>query len=1025
MQKKTSIPLYGILFLSAVLSCLVVQAQTGTVKGSVKNESGEALVQATLLVQGKNKNAITNESGIYTLVLAPGTYTIVASYTGQKTGEQKVTVTTGQETTADFILVTATDMTEVLVIGSRSPLRVSTETAVPVDIINVSALATSAPQANLTQILNYVAPSFTSNASTVADGTDHIDPAQLRGLGPDQVLVLLNGKRRHTSSLVNINGTPGRGSVGTDLNAIPAFAIERIEVLRDGASAQYGSDAIAGVINVVMKKNIGKFTAAIYGGGFLSKGSNDFRGGMDGKQVQVDLNYGIGIGKKGGVINLTGSFTTREDTRRATDFNGALFNIYNAVEARALVGGVNLSSLFKNITNTPNTAQIISAIKQYAPQVTYLTAAQQTAIQNATTLAEYRTSSNAAFLGTDVTNNELLYRGKERRNFNMRIGQSKLTSGQLFMNTVVPINDKASFYTFGGYGIRSGNAAGFYRRPIQNRTLTELYPNGFLPQIGSDITDASLAVGIRGKLGGWNYDISNTFGNNQFKYTIKNTSNATLGISSPLEFNAGKLGFTQNTANLDLSKAFGLLEGFNLAFGAEFRTESFKITSGDENSYERYDINGVPATPTSPANTLPTDFFASTRPGGAQVFPGFRKENAINKNRQSVAGYVDVELNPVKAWLLNAALRYENYSDFGSTFNYKFATRYTIGKGLNVRGAIATGFRAPSLQQKYFNSTATQFLGGVPFEVGTFTNESKAANLLGIPNLKQETANSYSAGFTYKIPHTTLTITVDGYLIKIKDRIILTGQFARPGGTPTGDLLILQQAFDQAGATSATFFTNAINTESKGIDFILTNRFKFTNFSLKTDLAGTVSKTNKTGGIIASPLLASTGNLNNYFNEASRIYLESAVPRTKLALINTLTTGKFELFLRHTFFGEVTDPNTADVNADGFVEGAFINSQFIAVEHPVWGARTITDFSIGYTINPMLKVTVGANNIFDIYPDKNLKIQTAATPLVGGGYGTPGNIDLSNANQFEYSRNTSQFGFNGRFVFARLSLSFK
>ena len=1020
MHKKTSIPLYCILFFFLLLSGLVVQAQTGTVKGSVKNESGDALVQATLLVQGKNKNAITNESGNYELVLVPGTYTISASYTGQKATEQTVTVTAGQVTTINFILVTSTDMTEVLVIGSRSPLRVSTETAVPVDIINVSALAASAPQANLTQILNYVAPSFTSNASTVADGTDHIDPAQLRGLGPDQVLVLLNGKRRHTSSLVNINGTPGRGSVGTDLNAIPVFAIDRIEVLRDGASAQYGSDAIAGVINVVMKKNIRKFTAAVYGGGFLGKGSNDFRGGMDGKQVQIDLNYGIGIGKKGGVINLTGSFTTREDTRRATDFNGTLFNIYNAVEARALKGGVNLSSLFKNINNTPNTAQIISTIKQFAPQVTYLTTAQQNSIQAANTIAAMQ-----GILGADVTNNELLYRGKERRDFNMRIGQSKLTSGQLFMNTVVPINDKASFYTFGGYGIRSGNAAGFYRRANQNRTLTELYPNGFLPQIGSNITDASLAAGVRGKLAGWNYDISNTFGNNQFKYTIKNTSNATMGISSPLEFNAGKLGFTQNTANLDLSKGFGFLEGFNLAFGAEFRIENFKITSGDENSYERYDINGVPASPTSPANTLPTDFFGSGRPGGAQVFPGFRKENALSKNRQSVAGYVDVELNPVKAWLLNAALRYENYSDFGSTFNYKFATRYTVGRGLNIRGAVATGFRAPSLQQKYFNSTATQFLGGVPFEVGTFNNEHKAAKLLGIPNLKEETANSYSAGFTYNIPHTTLTVTVDGYLIKIKDRIILTGQFARPAGTPTGDQLLLQQAFDQAGATSATFFTNAINTQSKGIDFIVTNRFKFSNFSLKTDLAGTVSKTNKTGGIIASPLLASTNNLNNYFNEASRIYLESAVPRTKLALINTLTTGKFEVFLRQTFFGEVTDPNTADVNANGFVEGAFINNQFIAVEHPVWGARTITDFSVGYTINRMLTVTVGANNIFDIYPDKNLKIQTAANPLVAGGYGTPGTIDLSNANQFEFSRNTSQFGFNGRFVFARLSLSFK
>lgn len=1020
MQKKTSISRYCILIFFLSFFSFSLQAQTGTVKGTVKNETGDALVNATLEVRGKNKSTFTGESGNYELVLAPGTYTIIASYTGQKSGEQTVTITAGQVTTINFMLAASNDMAEVMVIGSRSPARVATETAVPVDIINVSALAIAAPQANLTQILNYVAPSFTSNTSTVADGTDHIDPAQLRGLGPDQVLVLLNGKRRHTSSLVNINGTPGRGSVGTDLNAIPSFAIERIEVLRDGASAQYGSDAIAGVINVVMKKNINKFTAAVYGGGFASKGANDFRGGMDGKQVQVDMNYGIGIGKKGGVINLTGSFTSREDTRRATDFNGSLFNIYNAVEARALKGGVNLSSLFKNINNTPNTAQIISTIKQYAPQVTYLTTAQQNSIQAANTIAALQ-----GILGADVTNNELLYRGMVRRDFNMRVGQSELSSGQLFMNTVIPISNKASFYTFGGYGLRSGNAAGFYRRANQNRTLTELYPNGFLPQIGSKIADASLAAGVRGKLAGWNYDLSNTFGNNQFKYTIKNTSNATLGISSPREFNAGKLGFSQNTANLDLSKGFDLLEGFNLAFGAELRVENFKITPGDENSYERYDISGVPATPTSPASTLPTDFFGATRPGGAQVFPGFRKENAINKSRNSVAGYVDVELNPVKAWLLNAALRFENYSDFGSTFNYKFATRYSVGGGLNVRGAIATGFRAPSLQQKYFNSTATQFLGGVPFEVGTFTNESKAAKLLGIPNLKEETANSYSAGFTYKIPNTTLTLTVDGYLIKIKDRIILTGQFARPGGTPTGDLLTLQQAFDQAGATSATFFTNAINTQSKGIDFIVTNRFTFSNFSLKTDLAGTISKTNKTGGIIASPLLAATNNLNNYFNEASRIYLESAVPRTKLALINTLTTGKFEVFLRQTFFGETTDPNTADVNADGIVEGANINGQFIAVEHPVWGSRTITDFSVGYTVNRMLRVTVGANNIFDIYPDKNLKMQTAANPLAAGGYGTPGTIDLSNNNQFEFSRNVSQFGFNGRFVFARLSFSFK
>jgi iron complex outermembrane recepter protein len=1030
---------FFLLFCITTFSLLAAQSQTGIVKGIVKDDKGNALSSATVQVLAKNKVTLTNELGNYELALPPGNYTLVVSYTGQTISQQKITITAGETVTTNFTLSPASELAVIQVIGTRSLKRVSTETPVPVDILNINDLNKSVPQANLTQILNYVAPSFTSNTTTVADGTDHIDPAQLRGLGPDQVLVLLNGKRRHTSSLVNVNGTPGRGSVGTDLNAIPSFAIERIEVLRDGASAQYGSDAIAGVINVVMKKNINKLTAAVYGGANVSKGANDFRGGADGKQVQVDLNYGIGIGKKGGVINVTGSLTARQDTRRATDFNGTIFNAYNAIEARALNAGVNLSALFSNINNTPNRAQIISTIKQYAPQVSYFTAAQQTKIQNALTIKDLQ--DTLRFIG-NVTNNELAYRGLERKDFNMRIGQSKLTSGQLYMNTQIPINIDHTFYTFGGFGIRKGNAAGFYRRPNQNRTVTEIYPNGFLPEIASAITDASLAVGVKGKIFyTWNYDLSNTYGQNQFKYTVENTANATQGIKSAQTFNAGKLGFTQNTANLDLSKGFDVLEGLNLALGAEFRAERYKITEGDQNSYERFDINGNAATATTPDTLLPTDFFNSSRPAGAQVFPGFRPGNAINKKRNNVAAYVDIELNPVKAWLLNGAVRFENYSDFGSTFNYKLATRLTVTKGLNLRGAVATGFRAPSLQQKYFNATATQFLGGLPFEVGTFANESPVSDSLGIPKLKQEDSYSYSAGFTYKIPNSNITITIDAYLITIKNRIILTGQFARPDGVQTGSLLLLQQKFDSVNATAATFFTNAINTESRGIDFIVSNKFKFDNFSLKTDLAGTVSKTNKIGDIKASPLLAATGNLNNYFNEASRIYLESAVPRTKLALINTLTAGKFEVFMRQTFFGSVIDPNTTDVNGDGIISGDYVNGYLIATEHPKWEARTVTDFSVGYELNKRLRVTVGANNIFDLYPDKNLKTQTISllpnnagtayvapannsNPLIGT---TPSSsiVDLSNNNQFEFSRNVSQFGFNGRFVFARLNLALK
>ena len=1012
--------------LFAVAGINTVVAQNGTVQGIVKDADGNALAGASVVAvsSAKKSSTVAAADGNFSLSLPAGNYSLTTSFAGKTTDVKQIQIVAGETVTENFSLANGSDLVGIVVLGSRSLRRVNTETAVPVDVLNISDLTRAAPQTNLNQILNYVAPSFTSNTQTVADGTDHIDPAQLRGLGPDQVLVLLNGKRRHSSSLVNVNGTPGRGSVGTDLNAIPAFAIERIEVLRDGAAAQYGSDAIAGVINVVMKKNINKFTSSITVGGNASKGANDHRGGIDGKQVQVDLNYGVGLGKKGGVVNFTGSFVTREDTRRATDFNGQIFNAYNAVERRAAIGGVNLSSLFSNINNTPNTAQILSAIKTYAPNVSYFTSAQQTNIQNATTISAMQSALSAITdANTNVTNNELAFRGLERRDFNMRIGQSKLSGGQLFMNASMPINATHTFYSFGGYGIRDGNSAGFYRRPVQNRTLTELYPNGFLPEIGSYITDASLAVGVKGKLGTWNYDISNTYGQNQFKYTIENTSNATLGVKSPTKFEAGKLGFSQNTSNLDFSHEYDVLAGLNLAVGAEVRLESYKIKAGDQNSYERYDINGVPATPTTAGTQLPTDFFGSGRPGGAQVFPGFRPENALTRNRNSQAGYVDVELNPTKAWLLNAAVRYENYSDFGSTFSYKFATRIKATEGLNLRGAVATGFRAPSLQQRYFNSTATQFIGGVPFEVGTFTNESKAAGLLGIPNLKQETSSSYSTGVTYKVPNSGLTLTVDGYFIKIKDRIILTGQFARPSGTPTGDQLVLQQAFDQAGATAATFFTNAINTESRGIDYIVSNKFTFDGFTLKTDLAGTISQTRKVGGIKASDILKNTGNLNNYFDEASRIYFESAVPRSKLALINTLNYKKFEFFLRHTYFGSVTDPNTADINGNGLVEGRTINGQFLATEHPVFGGRTITDFTVGFKASKLLTVTVGANNVFDIYPDINLKTQTAARTNTAGVLQPAGTIDLSNNNQFEYSRNVSQFGFNGRYIFARLALN--
>ena len=359
------------------------------------------------------------------------------------------------------------------------------------------------------------------------------------------------------------------------------------------------------------------------------------------------------------------------------------------------------------------------------------------------------------------------------------------------------------------------------------------------------------------------------------------------------------------------------------------------------------------------------------------------------------------------------------------------ATRYKVTNDINLRGAVATGFRAPSLHQIYFNSTSTQFVGGVPFEVGTFSNDSQAAKLLGIPELKQEESRSASVGFTAKVPSLNLTLTADAYIIEIQDRVVLTDQFARPGGSPAigTPAFILNGLFDAAGATAATFFSNAIDTQSKGVDIVISQVANLGNgLKLRSDLAATFGETVRVGNIKASQILEANGQINRYYSEMSRVYLQEAVPRQKINLTNTLTVKKFDFFLRNVYFGKVTDPNTVDVNGDGRIEGALINGQAVEIEHPVWSSRVITDLSVGFAFTKNAKIVVGANNIFDIYPTLNFGPTTAIRPrLVNGAIdytNAPATIDLSNANQFVYSRNVSQFGQNGRFLFARLSYSF-
>ena len=964
------------------LLSLSINAQN-TLSGTVSDGS-QTLIGATVQVDGSEQGAITDIDGKYALSLADGTYTITVSYTGYEAQSQSVTLS-GSDMTLDFSLKSGLVYSELIVTGTRASNRTDMESAVPVDVIDVSALSVTAPQTDVNQLLHATTPSFSSNTQTISDGTDHIDPAALRGLGPDQVLVLINGKRRHTTSLVNVNGTFGRGNVGTDLNAIPASAIERIEVLRDGAAAQYGSDAIAGVINIKLKETTNQLNMNLTTGANFTEAIGPFGGetkSYDGEVIKLGANYGLDL-PNNGYINFTGELGVRGSTNRMQEFQGGIFNRLNAIERLAAADGLDINTLS------------LSEIQAYGQDVAYFDAETQSALAGLTSM-----DGLADVLGVDATDAELAARGQSRSDYNMRVGQSALRGGKFMANMAMPMGENAEVYGFAGMSYRNGESGCFYRLPSQSRTMTSIYLDGTVPKINSNITDKSIGGGIKGMVGNWNTDISVVSGTNEFLYHITDSHNATLGTASPTAMDAGGHSFTQTTSNLDISQYFDMdaIDGVNVAFGAEYRAENYQVIQGSEQSFGNYDINGNLVNPTTPDSLLTTDLLGRARPSGCQCFAGFLPTNVVDANRSSVAAYFDTELDITKSFLLGAALRFEDYSDFGSTFNYKLASRYKFGDNFVVRGAFSTGFRAPSLHQIHFSRTSTIFTlvdgVSVPQEVGVFSNNSRVAQLLGIPQLKQETSQNASFGFTYKIPSAGLRLTVDAYQINIDDRVILTGQFA------PGDDAELQTLFAAAGATKAAFFANAINTQSQGLDVVLSHTLGLSNGnSLKTDIAATFTQTiwDQDAGIKASDLLEEKGLVDTYFDQTSRIYLEQAVPRQKITMGNTLNIGSMSFYLRNTYYGQTTEATSADIfDAD-------LNLIDNTID-PYNEGKIVTDLSIGYAISDNFKLTVGANNLLDVFPDE-------VDPT------------FSSSGRFVYSRRSPQFSYAGRHIFARASIT--
>ncbi|SHE44901.1 TonB-dependent receptor plug domain-containing protein [Chryseobacterium vrystaatense] len=782
-----------------------------------------------------------------------------------------------------------TQIEDVVIVGNRNAKRTKLETPVPVDIINIEKLQRSAPQMTVQDLLNYVIPSFNSVRQSASDGTEHIDPVTLRGMGPDQVLVLVNGKRRHTTSLVNYQNTVGNGSVGTDLSTIPVIAIDRIEVLRDGAAAQYGSDAIAGVVNIILKKDIGASASASYG----------MSGRNDGETYQAGINYGSSLGKKDGYVNLSLQLSHRGKTTRTQNHDLDIFGNNFAYE----------------FADNPEAAII-------------------------------------------ADNTILKERGLTRDDFNFQIGDAQIRQAQLFFNSEYPLSENFKLYSFGGFSIKEGKGFGFRRLPGEkDNVVSSIYPNGFQASLGSQVYDFSYAAGARYNVNNWLFDVSNTFGSNTFNYHVDNTNNASLGAKSPTGFYAGAHSFLQNTVNLDVSKN---INQFNIAFGGEFRFEQYEIKPGDEASYTRYDINGNPAVPGSTV----------VGNGGSQSFIGFSPDNTLKKSRHSAAVYADVSYDLAKKLNIDLAGRFENYSDFGNTLNGKLAVRYEFVKNYAIRAAVGTGFRAPSLQQQYFNNSYADIStsGSGIVTKGIFRNDSDAARALGFDQLKQETSVNASAGFTLK-PANRLLITIDGYWIRVKDRIVITSNITDP-------------RLAQYNVESGRFFANAIDTETKGVDVVVSYDVKLGGGSLNVNLAGNYTETKIKDFHFPEKLVPSQ---KDFFGPDQINIIETLSPKTKASLGINYAIGKLNFMVRNTYFGQVT--------RDGYPFGKVQN----------FSPKVVTDVSVGYHITKNINLTLGANNVFDVFPD----LQIYANSYYG---------------VFKYA--PVQMGTLGNYFFGRLNFNF-
>lgn len=889
------------IFFCFVLWNSTTHAQLSNVKGKVKS-GGKALASATISIA--DKQTITDAAGDFSVQIIAGKYKLAITHIGYQNIEQQINLHEGETLSLQFEMMLEDQLNDAVVLGSRSSVHRSImNTPVPVDVVLGSTLPTG--ETVITRQLANLVPAFNAAIQTLSIASV-TNPARLRGLAPDQTLVLLNGRRRHTTAL-----TFPDGSVCTELNAIPSAAIEKIEVLRDGAAAQYGSDAIAGVISFHLKKSTDKTYINLHLGQF-------YKG--DGQSVLFEINRGFQLTKKG-FVNLTAVFAYSSPTQR---------------------NGVYDSTVYYHIPATGVSDRYRDSIRE-------------------------------------LDNKMVAERGFDRLNFR-RIGNSEILNGSFVMNGGYRLNKKANLYWTGTMNYRNGDdrTNPVYRYPKDTTTVnTILFPDGFQPHVKSSSINYSIIAGIAGRTNnGWHWDLGSVYGINHTSITVFNSNNASqfeMGKNAPTTFDYGNLSFGQLTNSLNFTRNFAKnipeIKSLTTSFGAEFRVENYKTIAGEEASWKNY----------APA---------SGRLGGSSP-PGIAPENEVSKNRYITAAYAELDMDINEKLLLNIAGRYEYYSDFGGNLAGKLALRYKLTNRLIWRGSFSNGFRAPALQQRYFS--ATNYSGGRNVfgisVTGTYRNDSDVAEAFGISSLQAEKSFNAGTGITLKISE-RINLTLDAYWIQLSNQIFLTGSIQRNAAVPRVGAIL--DSLNRREVMAVRFYTNAISTRTKGIDLVLTGKWPIRKSMLEITVAGNYNKTTiYQVGHPAKNLPNDSVYLYTLVNPEDRGRIEQSNPREKLILAVNYKTGKWQFGVRSIYNGSV---------AHIFFGSNRSRDQFFS-------PRTISFFNVNYSPKKWVNIGLGANNVFNVYPDKINHRQNSQGGLL------------------IYDGNYTQIGFNGGYYFLNMVFS--